>query len=210
MKTRLLTPADYRTMPWKNGQGVTHEIAAERSEDDLRSGRFVWRLSRAEVGVSAPFSLFPGVDRTILLLAGDGVVLDGGDAGRHVLDRRFEPYSFPGERPLDGRLLGGPCQDFNVMVERRRARAQVTVLPVHAEPQQVTATGQTVALFALQGSLQAAIAAQAPVVLPAGHTLIVESDDAPAATRDLILHAPDGEAAALLIELTRILPSLSM
>ena len=45
----------YRAMPWKNGQGITHEIAREPAAGDS----FLWRLSIAEVAADGDFSLVP-------------------------------------------------------------------------------------------------------------------------------------------------------
>ena len=55
---QLLTSADYRRMPWKNGSGHTCEIAAHPSGAGMAS--FVRRVSVADVGVDGPFSPFPG------------------------------------------------------------------------------------------------------------------------------------------------------
>jgi len=56
-----LQSSGYRAMVWKNGQGITHEIAREPALGDA----FLWRLSIAEVAADGDFSLFPGADRTI-------------------------------------------------------------------------------------------------------------------------------------------------
>ena len=77
---RVLTPADYRRMPWKNGGGHTTEIAAEPPGAGMAS--FAWRVSVADIAHDGPFSAFPGVDRTLVLLAGDGMRL--ATAGRPV------------------------------------------------------------------------------------------------------------------------------
>jgi environmental stress-induced protein Ves len=205
---RLLTPSDYRTMPWKNGHGTTHEIAAERTEDDLRTGQFVWRLSIAEVGASAPFSTFPGCDRTIVLLAGDGMLLDSGPSGRHVLNQRFTPYAFKGEWQTDCRLLGGPCRDFNVMVDRTRAQALVSVLPMSAESQRLTTDGQALVLFSLSGTILVTPDSSASTYeLPAHHTLILSTESEQPATQGLVLCANEPVASALLIRIDRRGPS---
>ncbi len=204
MKTQLLTPADYRAMPWKNGLGLTREIAAGRSADDDAAGGFAWRLSIAEVTASAPFSAFPGVDRTIVLLHGDGMVLDSGDAGCHVLNRPFAPYSFKGEWQTDCRLIGGPCRDFNVMTDRSRAHALVQVISVTAQqPQHESATGKTLALFALSGTLQVVIESQQTFYeVPAQHTLLLSTSSEIPATRHLILQTSEELANALLIDIS--------
>src|SRR6476619_3067787 len=70
---RLLTPNDYRSMPWKNGAGRTTEIAVHPPGAALDA--FAWRVSIADVERDGPFSRFPGIDRTIVLLGGSGMRL---------------------------------------------------------------------------------------------------------------------------------------
>ena len=78
---RLLTPADYRPMPWKNGAGRTTEIAAHPAGAALDA--FAWRVSIADVERDGPFSRFPGIDRTIVLLDGAGMRLACPDGARY-------------------------------------------------------------------------------------------------------------------------------
>jgi environmental stress-induced protein Ves len=112
--------------PWKNGAGITREIAV--SPAGASPETFDWRISVAEVERDAPFSAFPGIDRCIVLLRGAGMLLHGADGGLvHRLDRRHEPFHFSGDLPLDATLLGGSSTDFNVMTRRGRFRAEVTL-----------------------------------------------------------------------------------
>jgi environmental stress-induced protein Ves len=191
MHARLLRPSDYRAMPWKNGLGTTHEIAVERSDGEPG---FAWRVSMAEVAVSSPFSLFPGCDRTILLLQGDGMVLDSGQHGQRLLDRRFEPYAFKGEWQTDCRLVGGPCRDLNVIVDRARARAEVEIVSVTAPAQRWTLDGDAVLLLALEGTLAVT---EASCELPPLHALLLHRDAAPARESALTVCASGGEATVL-------------
>jgi environmental stress-induced protein Ves len=110
--------------PWKNGAGLTREIAfGGTSATD-----FDWRLSVADVGRDAPFSCFPGVDRCIVLLRGPGLHLRSGDgAVDHALVERLTPFRFTGDQPLAATLQGGPSQDFNVMTRRGAFRSEVDV-----------------------------------------------------------------------------------
>lgn len=211
MKTTILTPADYRTMPWKNGMGITHEIAILRSDDDLVSGGFLWRLSMAEVGTSSPFSRFPGCDRTIVLLDGNGMVLDSGPDGYHELSCPFVPYSFSGEWQTQGLLLDGPCRDFNVMWDRKRLRAQCSVLSLSKTPQPLIRPGTYHALFTLRGEVQFLAGPSHPgQVLPARHTLLTESDRtsefAPEQSSVFTVNAQEHEALVLSISMTRLTP----
>ncbi|OJT17017.1 hypothetical protein BO221_47220 [Archangium sp. Cb G35] len=57
-------------MPWKNGGGVTRELW--KLPHPFDPARFLARVSIATVGASGPFSVFPGVDRTLMILEGAG------------------------------------------------------------------------------------------------------------------------------------------
>jgi environmental stress-induced protein Ves len=107
----IVTRADWRTQPWKNGGGVTHELYRDGDASTFRC-----RVSIAEVGVDGPFSAFPGVDRVLTVLTGAGFRLRSPE--RSFVAEPLRPVAFPGEEPLDCKLLEGPCVDLNVM--RRR------------------------------------------------------------------------------------------
>ncbi len=98
-------------MPWKNGLGVTEEIAIE-PEGASMADPFLWRLSSAVVRADGPFSLFPGYDRTLIVVDGDGMALDV-DGRATTLDALGDPFVFPGDVPVTGTLRGGPIRDFN-------------------------------------------------------------------------------------------------
>jgi environmental stress-induced protein Ves len=88
---------------------------------------FDWRISLATIASDGPFSAFPGVDRTIMLVAGAGVRLSGADVD-HVLDRVGVPFSFSGEVALDSELFAGEVMALNVMTRQGRCRSEVVVL----------------------------------------------------------------------------------
>ncbi len=119
MPARIVSPAQHRLMPWRNGGGTTAEIASEPA--DTPAG-FRWRLSLAEVGTDGPFSAFPGCCRTIMLLSGRGMdltIADPGDLPRTVrLDRPHEPFDFDGEATTSCKLVAGPVRDLNVIADR--------------------------------------------------------------------------------------------
>ena len=121
MTLRLVPFATQRLVPWANGGGSTREVAIDPPGASLATG-FRWRVSRAEVASDGPFSVLPGVDRSLWLLAGDGFVL-AGTRQTLTLDRRFARLDFAGEELFHATLLGGPCEDLGVMV----ARAHVAV-----------------------------------------------------------------------------------
>ncbi len=86
--------------------------------------RFDWRVSIATIDQAGPFSAFPGIDRVIVLLDGDGMHLQANGID-HCLETPGQLYAFPGDLALDCRLLGGQSTDFNVMSRRGRYRADV-------------------------------------------------------------------------------------
>ena len=75
---RIVRRAELTGQPWRNGGGVTWQIAAGPDGADV--ARFDWRLSMAEVAADGPFSAFAGIDRTLTLLQGAGLELDFGGA----------------------------------------------------------------------------------------------------------------------------------
>ncbi|MEO9078582.1 MAG: HutD family protein [Rhodanobacter sp.] len=114
---------DRPSQPWKNGLGRTRELAiypSAASSDD-----FLWRVSIAEVDSDAPFSVFPGIDRQIALLDGDGFTMTLDDERTHALTRPLVPFGFPGEAEVRITLTGGRTRDFNLMIRRNRARGDV-------------------------------------------------------------------------------------
>jgi environmental stress-induced protein Ves len=133
--------------PWKNGGGTTREIVCQPAGAGMDS--FDWRISIASIAAAGPFSAFPGIDRSITLLDGAGVHLQGPGID-HRLDTPGAPFAFPGDVALDCSLLGSPSTDFNVMTRRGRLRAEVQLLEqTHAVP----ATHQGL-LLALRGHWQ--------------------------------------------------------
>jgi environmental stress-induced protein Ves len=156
-------------MPWKNGGGHTVEIAVEPPGADLT--HFAWRVSVAAVERDGPFSPFPGVDRTLVLLAGKGMRLSGGGVDVE-LRAAFEPVTFAGEANVECALADGPTRDFNVMVRRSLAHASLHVVRDEAC---ALPAASTYVCYAACGACECLLSGLPPTVLPADHTLIVTS-----------------------------------
>jgi uncharacterized protein len=112
---------------WKNGGGQTRELARYPRESGYDD--FLWRASITDTESDRPFSHYPDVDHTIVLLDGAGLTLRSRNSGalKHVFDQRYSPYEFPGEEEIDATRLGGAVRDFNLMVRRGVARGAVVV-----------------------------------------------------------------------------------
>lgn len=168
--------------PWKNGGGSTREIACWPQGAGMES--FGWRMSVATIAQAGPFSAFPGIDRQIMLLDGDGVHLHSADGQiDHGMDQRWLPFSFSGDVALDCRLLGGTSTDFNVMTRRGQWSAE---LQIHA---QAVVPGRSAAglCLVLQGRF-----AQVQEWLQAGQGLWWES------AQDAAVLQPEDESCRLL------------
>jgi environmental stress-induced protein Ves len=176
LTVRLIRPGQHRLMRWKNGGGTTAEIAIAPDGADFGTGRFDWRLSLAGIERDGPFSAFPGVDRTILLVDGAGMILTAPEGTRIALDRRFLPQDFPGEWPVDCRLLNGPVRDLNLMVNRGAMRTdwQVVALDKAATALPDSCSAAIVHLLEGAAAIEGPAARGASTALAAGDTLIAE------------------------------------
>ncbi|MBC7585699.1 MAG: HutD family protein [Tardiphaga sp.] len=114
---QILRASDRHAMPWKNGGGSTTEVAIGPADASLDA--FDWRISMAQVASDGPFSSFPGIDRTLVVIRGDGMELTIGDQTA-VVDCESKPLNFPGDTPTTARLLAGEITDLNVMTRRGR------------------------------------------------------------------------------------------
>jgi environmental stress-induced protein Ves len=113
---RVLRAADHKRMPWKNGGGETVEIAV--FPDGAGLNDFDWRISMARVEGDGPFSEFPGIDRTLAILDGPGIILDVEGVEPRRLTIESAPHFFPADVQTSARLIDGTVFDFNVMSRR--------------------------------------------------------------------------------------------
>ena len=183
---------EYRRERWRNGLGWTREIHAHAAAGP--PGDWAWRLSIAEIEQDAPFSAFPGIDRELVLLSGNGLRLRFDDGEVRELHPPHDKLRFAGERAVTGELLDGPTQDFNLMWRRDLVDAQLWHRPlvgpmvVFAEP------GTMWAVHMLAGQARFADDSGLPD-LAATDTALLKADG----TR--LRHVLDGAGEALLIRL---------
>jgi environmental stress-induced protein Ves len=115
---KIIRSRDCRAMPWKNGGGSTTEIAAHPTGASL--DHFDWRISMATVASDGPFSSFAGIDRTLAVTSGHGVVLTVGAGEPIIMAPGAAPARFAGDVPTSARLISGAITDLNVMTRRGR------------------------------------------------------------------------------------------
>lgn len=195
MRVRHLKLADIQPMPWKNGGGMTREIAIGPEGAGMED--FLWRLSVAEVAASGPFSAFPGIDRTLTLLEGDGLKLDFEEGDDLVIDVRWRPAAFDGGRACQGRLIGRAVTDFNVMTRRDRVSHRVRSVDLSDQELTEALENEVTALMVLEGGIEAAVGGERLQVAPR-EVLLVEREGAERGTWKL---AAEPETRALIVEI---------
>jgi uncharacterized protein len=146
---RIIRAADCRPMPWKNGGGETVEIAI--SPEGAGLDDFDWRLSMARVEGDGPFSQFAGVDRTLAILEGEGLVLAVGRQEPVKVTDRSEPFSFPADEETSSSLIAGPITDLNMMTRRGKAAHSMRRLTVNGTFD-VASTARELLLFCRSGN----------------------------------------------------------
>jgi uncharacterized protein len=117
MNIEVLRAAARAAVPWKNGGGVTHEVAVYPAGSGFDI--FDWRVSIARVSTAGPFSSLPGVDRRLAVLEGTLSIVIGGQREAQ-LSPEAEPLSFAGEESVRAHPVGGPVTDLNVMTRRAK------------------------------------------------------------------------------------------
>ncbi len=113
---QVLRNATLPVSRWHNGAGRKADLATGDG----------WLVGFAWLDADAPFSLLPGMDRTITLVEGAGFSLDIAGATL-VVDRALAPTAFDGGQPTQCRIAG-PCRVMNVMTDRARFRHRVRVV----------------------------------------------------------------------------------
>lgn len=123
--TRVIPSFEYRRERWRNGLGWTREILRVPDSDDWQV-----RLSIAEIEQDAAFSSFPGIERELVLLRGEGLRLRFADGAVHTLLPPHDRLRFAGEAQVSGELVDGVTHDFNLMWRRDQVDADLLHRPL--------------------------------------------------------------------------------
>jgi len=167
---RILRASDRIATPWKNGGGVTTEVAvfpAGAGFDD-----FGWRVSIAQITRGGPFSIFPGIDRELGMLDGRVSLKI---AGRDAIDLSpgSEPARFPGDVATSAVLVGGSATDLNVMTRRGMFASRMT------RQRRIAVEAEAVAVFAFPLEAITARDKGGAIALSRGDALFFSAGDSP-------------------------------
>lgn len=176
-----LPPESFRSKPWKNGGGVTLDIAdaCAPGADPAGWEGMIWRLGRTAIVQPGPFSDLSGYERLQAVIVGSGLVLDGAD-GEIDLRQPFQPVRYDGGIPLVSRLENGPVEVLNLMADRALCAADL-VVPVAG--QDMALSRGIHILYAPGAAVTGRCGAEAFTV-PAGHALRIDADADVALTVD--------------------------
>ncbi|MBY3597935.1 HutD/Ves family protein [Rhizobium bangladeshense] len=185
---RILRAGDHKRMPWKNGKGETVEIAVFPPSASIDG--FDWRISMATVAEDGPFSIFPGIDRTLAVLEGNGMVLAIDGRAPALLTTQSAPLSFPADIPVTATLDHGAITDLNVMTRRGGLTHSLTRVEIDGATR-VPLPSPTCLLLCHRGAASFRRNGETGM-LRDGDALLIE--DAPATALEI-----DGEAIAYLV-----------
>jgi uncharacterized protein len=179
---RIIRQPELTPTPWKNGGGVTREIAAHRNGAAL-----VWRLSMADVASDGPFSIFAGMIRVLTVIEGNGMELI---CPSETLYADFgEPVRFDGGLKINARLFDGPLRDLNLIFDPLLCDGQVVSIN---GPHRQALRASAGLIFAVHGLSGEVVMDQRDHLFP-GDTALVE-------TGNVQMDLAKG-AAALLVRL---------
>jgi len=127
---RIRRAAGRAETPWKNGGGVTREVAAWPPGAGFAD--FHWRISIASVAQGGPFSTFAGVDRELAVLDGALRLSLEGQADV-IVSPGSPPVHFPGDIPCSGDPGAASVTDLNVMTRRGKLSSRMTWIAVERQ-----------------------------------------------------------------------------
>ncbi|MBB1270930.1 HutD family protein [Shewanella sp. SR44-3] len=173
---RIISPNEFKRLPWKNGKGETIELAIN---DGGTMADFDWRISMAKVTEDGPFSDFSGYQRHLLLLDGIGITLKHQHAAaddhgeRQTLATPLAIAEFDGGLMTSGTLMNGPISDFNLIVNAAKYRAEVHALQANSLTLPLS---QLLFAYAVTGNGEVTLSNNT-ITLPQGHLLRLAADE---------------------------------
>ena len=174
MRAFHLPSHHFERQRWKNQLGWTLEIT-RASALPASAADYAWRASIAEIEQDCAFSSFPGMQRILMLLHGEGMRMTLGD-GRHTdLTPPYGRIAFSGDEAAHCSLHAGSTRDFNLIWDPAPIDASLNLRPLvgpmlfFAQPRTSWLIYQCSGQSALKGGL---------AHMQAGDAMRLDSDDA--------------------------------
>jgi uncharacterized protein len=145
--------AELRSEPWRNGGGVTRELASHPKVASAQDGAWDWRVSIADLTKSGDFSAFPGMERVLTVVDGELLLLtvDGAD---HPLEK-YRPYRFSGDAAAHGALPTGDIRNLNVITRAGSFKGFTSIIELSKKRAHPVFEGQLAVLLQGQATVSA-------------------------------------------------------
>ncbi|WP_284991893.1 HutD family protein [Arthrobacter sp. efr-133-TYG-120] len=137
--------AELKPEPWRNGGGVTRELASHPKVASAQDGAWDWRVSIADVGSAGDFSTFPGMERVITVIDGELLLLTV-DGEEHPLEK-YRPFRFSGEAASASALPTGDIRDLNVIARAGEFKGYTSIIELSKKRAHPVFQGQLAVLL---------------------------------------------------------------
>jgi environmental stress-induced protein Ves len=163
--------ADIKPEPWRNGGGVTRQLASQSGAGRAQDGSWDWRVSIADVSKAGHFSPFPGMERVLTVVEGELLLLTV-DGAEQPLEK-YRPFRFPGGAATQASLPTGDIRDLNVITRAGSFKGYTSIIELSKKRAQPIFEGSFGIL--LQGQATVADAGNEPEPL-ARYDAVLGSD----------------------------------
>ncbi|MET3904456.1 HutD family protein [Paenarthrobacter sp. 4246] len=141
----IIRYADIHPEPWRNGGGVTRELASHPKAASAQDGAWDWRVSIADVSKAGDFSVFPGMERVITIIEGELLLLTV-DGSEHPLEK-YRPFRFSGEAASGATLPTGNIRDLNVIARAGAFKGYTSIVEISKKRAHPVFEGQLAVLL---------------------------------------------------------------
>lgn len=162
----IIRYAELRADPWRNGGGVTRELASHPKAASAQDGAWDWRVSIADVSKAGAFSIFPGMDRVLTVIEGELLLLTV-DGAEHPLEK-YRPFRFSGEADSAGALPTGDIRDLNVITRNGAFKGYTSIIELSKKRAHPVFEGQLGILLQGQATVSPGSAGDAGPVADSG------------------------------------------
>lgn len=167
--------ADLKPQPWRNGGGITRQIAGHTGTAPAPDGGWDWQVSIAEVTKAGDFSPFPGMERVLTVVDGELLLLTV-DGAEQPLEK-YRPFRFPGGAATACSLPTGDVRNLNVITRAGSYKGFTFIIEISKKRAHPLFAGQLGIL--LQGQATASDGAHEPEVLNRYDAVAGSDEDSP-------------------------------
>ena len=162
----IFSPETFKTIPWKNGLGHTTELAINSGAN---LDKFDWRLSFASVVNDGDFSNFSGYQRNLVLIEGEGLILDHRNGDIDELTNLLDIAHFDGGSKTHGSLVNGGIKDFNIMTKQSSFTAEVNCYVKQHSANIALLTNKLIFAYSLTNEMNIGHGSKPIASVPVGH-----------------------------------------